>query len=48
MAVCEFLHCTLTELGERIKNPANYYTILAYLHQKGARIKAEGDKARGN
>lgn len=46
MAVCEFLHCTLSELGDRIKNPADYFTILAYLNQKGERIRAEVERVK--
>jgi len=44
MIACEFLQCTLSELDERIKNPADYFTILAYKSEKGERIKAEMDK----
>jgi len=46
MTVCEFLHCTLSELHNRILNPADYVTILAYLHQKGEKITAEAEKVR--
>jgi len=38
MLACEFLHCTLTELRKRIENPADYFTILAYLSEQGERI----------
>jgi hypothetical protein len=44
MLACEFLGCTMTELPKRCENPADYYTILAFLYQKGARIKAENPK----
>lgn len=42
MCVCEFLHCTLSELHGRIMNPADYVTILAYLSEKGERISGAG------
>jgi hypothetical protein len=45
MCVCEFLHCTLSELHERIKNPADYMTILAYLSEQGDRINGAGSGA---
>jgi len=41
MCVCRFLNCTLTELKARITNPADYMTILAYLHEEGERINAK-------
>jgi len=41
MAVCEFLGCTLSELKERIKNPADYLTILHYMAERSDRIKSK-------
>jgi len=46
MLVCEFLRCTLSELRERIKNPADYFIILAYKDEKGERIRHEMEKVR--
>jgi len=46
MMVCEFLHCTLSELRERIKNPADYALIVKYLYEKGERINDEIEKKR--
>ena len=46
MTVCEFLHCTLSELRERIQNPADYMLILAYLKEKDERIRDEIEKAK--
>ena len=46
MTVCEFLRCTLSELRERIKNPADYFIILAYKGEKGERIRHEMEKVR--
>jgi hypothetical protein len=40
MVACEFLGCTLSELPKRCENPADYYTILAFLSQKGEKINA--------
>jgi len=36
----------LTELDERITNPADYYLILAYLAKKAEMTKEEIQKAR--
>jgi len=46
MLAAEFLGCTLSELPKRCENPADYYTILAFLNQKGERIRAEMDSAK--
>jgi hypothetical protein len=46
MLVCEFLGCTLSELRERIKNPADYYLILAFLNEKGEAVRHEMEKVR--
>jgi len=43
LCVCRFLNCTLTELKNRITNPADYMTILAYLSEEGERINASSN-----
>lgn len=46
MTVCEFLHCTFTEMKGRVQNPADYALILGYIIEKDKREKLAGDRAK--
>lgn len=46
MTVCEFLHCTFTEMKSRIQNPADYALILGYIKEKNNRQTEAQSKAK--
>lgn len=46
MTVCEFLHCTFTEMKSRVQNPADYALILAYIAEKNDRQTEAQAKAK--
>lgn len=46
MAVCEFLHCTFTEMKSRVQNPADYALILGYVIEKNKREELASERAK--
>lgn len=46
MTVCEFLHCTFTEMKSRVQNPADYALILGYIVEKNNREELFADRAK--
>jgi hypothetical protein len=49
MSVCEFLHCTKSELGKRLKKGngyADYFLIMAYKTRKGELEEEAVDNAK--
>ena len=47
MTVCEFLHCSFSELPSRCSSLADQLLVLNYVEQKALREKNAMDNAKG-